>query len=75
MSKQINCSVRRDSGWTDGVRTAAVLVLRGTGIVNGDCERGLTVGRDGCVNEKLLRVAEIHVQELHGENTLERDDQ
>ena len=35
----------------------------------------LVVGRDGCVNEQLLRVAETHVQELHGENALERDDE
>ena len=34
-----------------------------------------TVGRDGSVNEQLLRVAETHVQELHGENALERDDE
>ena len=27
------------------------------------------------VNEQLLRVAETHVQELHGENALERDDE
>ena len=40
-----------------------------------DCERVLTVGRDGCVNEQLLRGAEMNVQELHGENALERDDQ
>ena len=35
----------------------------------------LVVGRDGCVNEQLLRVVETHVQELHGENALERDDE
>ena len=40
-----------------------------------DCARVLVVGRDGCVNEQLLRVAETHVQELHGENALERDDE
>jgi len=27
------------------------------------------------VNEQLLRVAETHVQELHGQNALERDDE
>ena len=40
-----------------------------------DCARVLVVGRDGCVNEQLLRVAETHVQELHGQNALERDDE
>ena len=39
-----------------------------------DCEV-LVVGRDGYVNEQLLRVVETHVQELHGENALERDDE
>ena len=33
----------------------------------------LTVGRDGSVNEQLLRVAEVHVQALHGENVLHRE--
>ena len=36
-----------------------------------NCERVLRVGRDGCVNEQLLRVAEKYVQDLHGENALE----
>ena len=36
-----------------------------------NCERVLRVGRDGCVNEKLLWEAEKHVQDLHGENALE----
>ena len=40
-----------------------------------DSKRVLVVGRDGCVNEQLLRVVETHVQELHGENALERDDE
>ena len=40
-----------------------------------DCARVLVVGRDGCVNEQLLRVVETHVQELHGKNALERDDE
>ena len=40
-----------------------------------DCARVLVVGRDGCVNEQLLRVAETHVQKLHGQNALERDDE
>jgi len=39
------------------------------------CERMLTLGRDGCVNEQPLTVAEIHVQELHGENAPEHHDQ
>ena len=33
------------------------------------------VARLARVNEQLLRVAETHVQELHGENALERDDE
>ena len=33
------------------------------------------VARLARVNEQLLRVAETHVQELHGENTLGRDDE
>ena len=33
------------------------------------------VSRLARVNEQLLRVAETHVQELHGENALERDDE
>ena len=33
------------------------------------------VARLDRVNEQLLRVAETHVQELHGENALERDDE
>ena len=40
-----------------------------------DCEWVLAVGRDGCVNEQLLWVAEIHVQEQHGENALQREEQ
>ena len=35
------------------------------------CERVLTVGRDGVVNENLLRFAEQHVQHIHGENVFE----
>lgn len=27
-----------------------------------------------CSHEQLLRVAETHAQDLHGENALERDD-
>jgi len=33
------------------------------------------VARLARVNEQLLRVAETHVQELHGQNALERDDE
>jgi hypothetical protein len=39
-----------------------------------DCGRVLTVGRDGCANEQLLRAAEMHVHELHGDNAIARDD-
>ena len=35
------------------------------------CERVLVVGRDGVVNENLLRFAEQHVQHIHGENAFE----
>ena len=35
------------------------------------CERVLTVGRDGVVNENLLRFAEQHVQHIHGETAFE----
>ena len=39
-----------------------------------ECGRVLTVGRDGCVNEQLLRAAEMHVHAIHGDNARARDD-